>query len=199
MGIYAVKPAFQKSLSPLKKLLVNHKVHPTIINFLGLVCSLYIGIILYNSQNYLYAVLFIPVLSFIRTALNALDGLVSQELHVSSRFGEVLNEFIDRISDAIIFISLGLSGSVNYVLTSITVIFILLNSYLGIVSKAAGGSRQYGGFIGKADRMIYLSIASLVILIFKNNIIWTCLYVFLLLGTIVTIVQRFVAIKKELH
>ena len=199
MGIYAVKPAFQKTLSPFKKILVNHKVHPTVINFLGLACSLCMGIILYNSQNNLFTVLFIPVLSFIRTALNALDGLVSQELHVSSRFGEVLNEFIDRISDVIIFISLGLSGSVNYVLTSITVIVILLNSYLGIVSKAAGGSRQYGGFIGKADRMIYLSIASLVILIFKNNIIWKYLYVFLLLGTIVTIVQRLVAIKKELH
>ena len=200
MGIYSIKPKFQQFLSPLKNLLIKLKISPTSINFLALIISISGALALYYSYLYPLLLIWVPFMAFIRTALNALDGLVARETKAKNQeFGEVLNETLDRISDVIIFISLGLSGSVNYVLTSITVIFILLNSYLGIVSKAAGGSRQYGGFIGKADRMIYLSIASLVILIFKNNIIWKYLYVFLLLGTIVTIVQRFVAIKKELH
>jgi phosphatidylglycerophosphate synthase len=198
VGIYSVKPAFQKKLSPLKDFFVRHKIHPTVINVLGLVCSIFMGIILYNHHAYPFALLLIPVLAFARTAFNALDGLVSRELHIASRFGEVLNEFIDRASDAIIFIALGLSGQF-YVLASITVIVILLNSYLGIVSKAAGGSRQYGGFIGKADRMIYVSIASFLVFVFKSDIIWQYLFIFLLLGTLISIVQRFGAIKKELE
>jgi CDP-diacylglycerol--glycerol-3-phosphate 3-phosphatidyltransferase len=199
MGIYIVKPAFQKLLTPVKNLLVRYKVHPTTINVLGLICSLIMAVILLYHESMPLALVLVPVLAFIRTAFNALDGLVSRELHVASRFGEVLNEFIDRVSDAIIFISLGLSGQVSYILASITTIVILLNSYLGIVSKAAGGSRQYGGLIGKADRMIYLSIASLLVLIFKNEIVWNYLYLLLLIGTIISIMQRFKSIKKELQ
>lgn len=200
MGIYTVKPAFQKLLTPVKNLLVRYKVHPTTINVLGLVCSILMAIILFFHQSIPLALLFIPVLAFVRTAFNALDGLVSRELHVASRFGEVLNEFIDRVSDAIIFISLGLSGfPISYVLASFTTIIILLNSYLGIVSKAAGGSRQYGGLIGKADRMIYLSIASLLVLISQNDKIWNWLYIFLLIGTLISIIQRFKSINKELQ
>lgn len=199
MGIYAIKPAFQKQLNPLKNLFIHYKVHPTFINLLGLVCSILMGIILYKFQNYWYLLLLVPVLAFIRTALNALDGMVSREMHIASRFGEVLNEFIDRISDVIIFIALGLSGSVSYVLASFAVILILLNSYLGIASKAAGGSRQYGGLIGKADRMLCLSIASALVALFEKIIIWNALYIFLFLGTLLSITQRFQAIKKELH
>jgi len=199
MGIYTIKPAFQKFLTPVKNLLVHYKVHPTTINVLGLICSIIMAFILLFHQSAPLTLLFVPVLAFVRTAFNALDGLVSRELHVASRFGEVLNEFIDRVSDALIFIFLGLSGPVSYVLASITTIVILLNSYLGIVSKAAGGSRQYGGLIGKADRMTYLSIASLLVLILKNEIVWNYLYLFLLIGTVISIMQRFKSIKKELQ
>jgi CDP-diacylglycerol--glycerol-3-phosphate 3-phosphatidyltransferase len=198
MGIYTVKPLFQKTLTPVTNWLINHRVHPDTINMMGLAASVGIAICIYFSPVALWTLLLVPVLAFIRTASNALDGLVSRALGAASAFGEVLNEFLDRISDALIFYSIALLASANIILGSVTVIVILLNSYLSIVSKAAGGTRQYGGIMGKADRMIYLGMIALWIYISESTLFWNYFMIFILVGTSITLIQRFMTIKREL-
>ncbi len=139
-------------------------------------------------------------MAFIRTALNALDGLVARELKIKNqKFGEVLNEFTDRLSDTIIFVAFIFMQNVNIQLASVTLALILLSSYIAVLNKSAGGSRLYLGIIGKADRMLYLSIAALLTLILQNSNIFNYLLILLSLGTIITIIQRFLASKKELY
>ena len=199
MGIYAIKPKFQQCLKPVEKLFVKFKIHPTIINILALLLSIIGGIVLYLSDKYLLLLIYIPFLSFVRTALNALDGMVARDLNVKNQpFGEVLNEFMDRISDAIIFFGLALTSYTDAILGSAVTIIILLNSYLSIVSKSAGGSRQYGGIIGKADRMIYLGIMAVIILIWNNYSVGNYFLWFIGIGTLITMIQRFLNIKQEL-
>ena len=198
VGIYAIKPKFQQVLKPIENVLVDWRIHPTIINLFGLFVSLITAFAIYLSPDYPWLLLFVPFATSTRTACNALDGLVSRRLKVDDSFGEVLNEFIDRVSDSIIFGSLILLASVNSGLAVITLIIILLNSYLSILSKAAGASRQYGGFMGKADRMIYISIASVIVFFSGNQNIWNYFLMFILVGTVLTLVQRFLTTKKEL-
>ncbi|MBT4352848.1 CDP-alcohol phosphatidyltransferase family protein [archaeon] len=139
-------------------------------------------------------------MAFARTALNALDGMIARELKVKNQgFGEVLNEFFDRISDASIFFGLTLASYTNLIIGALAVIFILLNSYLSIVSKAAGGKRQYGGIMGKADRMIYLGIMSVIILVLKDYSYANYLLILVCVGTFITIMQRFLNVKSELY
>ena len=200
MGIYSIKPKFQRFLSPIKNLFIRYKIHPTTINILALIVSITGGISLFLSDRYVWLLIYIPFMAFIRTALNALDGMVARELKVKNqKFGEVLNEIIDRISDVAIFIGLAFTTYVNLPLGLITIILILLNSYLSILSKAAGGNRQYGGLVGKADRMFYLGLAAILVLILKNTNIMNYLLAFLAVTTIITFIQRFVSIKKELY
>ncbi len=198
MGIYTIKPKFQQFLSPVTNMFIRHKVSPTTINVWGLLLSLCAGACLYFSLERPVLLLAVPVLVFVRTAFNALDGLVSRSLGVASRFGEVLNEFLDRISDAAIFFGLALAPFSYIVLGSVVVIVILLNSYLSIVSKAAGGSRQYGGVMGKADRMIYVGLMSFVVFFTNNTHLWYYFSWFILIGTCITLVQRYRATKREL-
>ncbi|MFH1409245.1 MAG: hypothetical protein ABIH34_05035 [Nanoarchaeota archaeon] len=199
MGIYAIKPKFQVFLQPIAQFFIRFKIHPTFINLLALLLSLIGALVLYFSDLYPLLLIYIPFMSFFRTALNALDGMVARKLKVKNQqFGEVLNEFIDRISDAVIFFGLALTSYTNLILGSIVVILILLNSYLSIVSKAAGGKRQYGGFMGKADRMIYLGVMAFIILITKNIAFGDYLLWFVGFGTLLTIIQRFLTVKKEL-
>ena len=91
------------------------------------------------------------------------------------------------------------SGYVSIGLGVIVLVIILLNSYLSIVSKAAGGSRQYGGFMGKADRMIYVAIMAGVILLLNNFSIVNYFVMFIGIGTLVTMFERFMTIKSELY
>lgn len=199
MGIYSIKPKFQKFLTPVTNFFIRHKISPNTINITGLLLSLIAGVCLYYSSSKPELLLYVPVLVFVRTAFNALDGLVSRALGVASSFGEVLNEFLDRISDSVIFFGLALATFSNLALGSLTVIVILLNSYLSIVSKAAGGSRQYGGVMGKADRMVYVGAMSLLVYVTHNASLWNYFFAFILLGTSITLVQRFITTKNELH
>ena len=199
MRIYSIKPKFQKFLSPIKNLFIKYNVHPTIINILALLFSILGGFLIYYSSFNIWLLIYIPFIAFIRTALNALDGLVARELKVKNQeYGEVLNEFIDRLSDVAFFFGIILATYTNILLGSITLVVVLLSSYLGIVSKAAGGKRQYIGLMGKADRMFYLSVAAVLILILKNLEIMNWFLIFVLVLGVITIFQRFFTIKKEL-
>jgi CDP-diacylglycerol--glycerol-3-phosphate 3-phosphatidyltransferase len=205
MTIYSIKPLFQKLLLPVTKIMIKFKIHPTLINFTALLVSLITGVLFLFITKYHFLLLVIPVLLFIRISFNALDGLVARELNISSKKGEIFNEFFDRISDSIIFIGLTfyfirdykniklvsiITVEYQFILGFIFIILFLLNSYLGILAKAAGKDRIYSGIIGKADRMFYLGFASLIYFFYPDKIIWSIFYVFVILGTIISIGQR---------
>lgn len=199
MGIYSIKPKFQQCLKPVEHCLIANKVHPTIINVFALVLCLIGGAVLPFTQTYSWLLLYIPVMAFVRTACNALDGMVARSLHVKNQaYGEVLNEFLDRISDAAIFFGFALASYTNLVLGSTVVILILLNSYLSIVSKAAGGSRQYKGVMGKADRMVYIGIIAVVLFFSHWWHIADWFLWFIGVGTVITMFQRFLFVRAEL-
>lgn len=198
MGIYAIKPKFQKTLRPIENMFVRYRVHPTVVNGLGFLMAGIGAVCIIASPNYRWLLIVTAVAVNARTACNALDGLVARRLNVASRFGEVLNELIDRFSDVVLFLSVDALAATNHVLALFTILVILINSFLSILSKAAGASRQYGGIVGKADRMIYLSIAALAVLITGNQHFWNYFLWFILVTTSITFCQRFAATKREL-
>lgn len=202
MRIYSIKPEFQKFLSPVMRLFVKLGIGPTAINILALLFSIAGGLAIYCSSFNLMLLSAVPFIAFIRIALNALDGMVARDTKAKNQeFGEVLNEFIDRLSDIAFFLGIAFVSYANAALALSSLACILLVSYAGIVGKAAGGSRQYTGLMGKADRMFWLSAACIAILIFQNlksEIINGFLW-FVLALSIITILMRFSAIKKELY
>ena len=197
MGIYSIKPKFQEFLKPVKDWLVRHHISPTTINFLGFTCALAAALIIWRSIFPTPWLLVVPLLVFVRTAFNALDGLVSRELGVASRFGEVLNEMLDRLADTAIFLGIALNSSASYPLATLALVAVLLCSFLGVLSKSAGAARQYGGFMGKADRMFYLGLAC-IIWVATQSTYWNYFLAFILIGTVITIAQRFIATKRQL-
>jgi CDP-diacylglycerol--glycerol-3-phosphate 3-phosphatidyltransferase len=198
MGIYAIKPKFQQTLTPVKNLFVRYKVHPTIINILGFLCAVGAAILIaYSIENRLL-LWGVPLLLFIRIALNALDGLVSRELGVASRFGEVLNEFLDRLSDIAVLASFYFVLVVPVELVFATVVVVLLVSYVGILGKAAGGTRRYDGLMGKADRMFVVGLAAGLVAITANIELWKYALWVIYAGAIYTVILRLMKIKAEL-
>jgi CDP-diacylglycerol--glycerol-3-phosphate 3-phosphatidyltransferase len=200
MRIYSIKPKFQKLLNKDKEVLIKWGVGPTAINILALLVSVVAGLAFYYSNQNIIFLAVIPFLAYIRIAFNALDGMVAREIKAKNQqFGEVLNEFVDRLSDVAFFGGLAFVSFVNPVLVLSALICILLVSYVGIVGKSAGGSRQYVGLMGKADRMFWLSVACVGVLVFQNVAIMTWFLWFVLTLSIITIIQRFGAIKAELY
>jgi phosphatidylglycerophosphate synthase len=193
MGIYSIKPWFRQQLQPLVKLFWN--VHPDVLTWAALIVSIFAGVLLNISFDRPWlAIAAIPLL-VARLILNALDGMVAHQTGKARAAGEVLNETSDRLSDLAIFIGLALTPSVDRVLGLLAVVAILMVSYIGVLGKAVGAERVYGGILGKADRMVFLMIACLIYGLLPNttvmgySVFGALLVLFLPLASI-TILQR---------
>jgi CDP-diacylglycerol--glycerol-3-phosphate 3-phosphatidyltransferase len=189
-GIYQVKPAFQRSLGGIQRWLVGRHVHPDWLTFAALGLSVLGGIAVYLAPQAVWLLATIPPIVLVRTALNALDGLVAKQTGLARPWGEVLNEFCDRLADVALLGGVALASPSNHLLGATTVVAVLLTSYLAILSKAAGGRRQYAGPMGKADRMIVLGIAAAIGLFVPLEWAYNGLLVVILVGLAPTVVQR---------
>ena len=197
MGIYAIKPKFQQALRVVERPLVRWRVHPDVLTISAVVLSLLGGFAFFATRWTPWVLLAIPFVVFLRIALNALDGMVAKDLGVARPWGEVLNEFSDRLSDVALFGGLAMAPGIHVSLGIAVIILVLLSSYLGVVARAAGGKRQYIGVMAKADRMIGLAVASLLALVW-----WPALNYFLMIalaGVAITIVQRWRAAYVDLQ
>ncbi len=189
-GIYAIKPWWQRRLATLEDWLVLHHIHPDVITFSGVVCAGLMGVSLVFSARWPLLLLAVPPFAIGRLAANALDGLVARRTGLARPLGEVFNECCDRLADTLVFVGLALNSEIIAPLAWGTLVLILLNSYLGIVAKAAGGKRQYGGLLAKADRMIYMAAFSPLPL-FLGATAWNWLLIAFVPATIITIIQRY--------
>ena len=206
MPLYDLKPRFRAVLMVLVPALQS--VHPDRITFAALACSILAAALFHWAEAHRFLFLVIPVLLFLRIMCNALDGLVAQATGTARAFGEVLNEGTDRLSDVAILLGLACSplSSLRWGAPAVTAV--LLSSYVGILGKAVGAGRQYGGVLGKADRMLYLVVAC-VIAFFAGNPTFThvrglpirlfdaLLFLFTALAA-VTALQRVLAIHRSL-
>lgn len=160
MAIYALKPAFRRVLRPVHRAM--ERLHPDAISGLAVLCAAAAAVSLWQAPDHAWLYLLAPVLFFLRIAFNALDGMVAQSRGLASPRGEMVNEFSDRINDTLIFGGLWVSGVAPDLLVGGALVVTLLVSYLGILSRAAGGERRFDGPAGKADRMAIVGVACVV-------------------------------------
>lgn len=195
MSIYKIKPQFQKLISPIAIILYNGGVSATMINFMGLSFSIMAGALFFFPSTLSYSL--IPLLFFLRIMSNALDGMVARLAKESSEWGEYLNELLDKISDALIFLLCTISDHGDIVLGICATTLVLLTSFTGTLSKTEHGKRIYSGIMGKPDRMFVMGLAS-VLYIFEVPYSWNIAYITVITGSLITMIIRITKAHKEL-
>jgi CDP-diacylglycerol--glycerol-3-phosphate 3-phosphatidyltransferase len=199
MGIYQIKPSFQRRLRPLEEWLVERRVHPDWLTYAALTVSVLGGVCLYLAPWQAWLLVLVPTVVVARTALNALDGLVAKRTGLARPWGEVLNELCDRLADVALLGGIALAGSADHLLGGATVVAMLLSSYLGVLSKAAGGRRQYAGPMGKADRMAVLAVVAPLGLFVPLEAVYNFMLAVILAGLVLTLFQRGRATYRHLE
>jgi CDP-diacylglycerol---glycerol-3-phosphate 3-phosphatidyltransferase len=197
-GIYAIKPWWQQRLAGLENQLVERHVHPDLVTLVGVGCAGCMGAMLALSAQQPLLVVAVPFLAIGRLAANALDGLVARRTGLARAWGEVFNEGCDRIADVLIFVGLVLNSRVIAPLAWSVLVLTLLSSYLGLAGKAAGGKRQFGGLLAKADRMIFMALFAPLVLFFGGST-WNILLWAFVPALLLTIAQRAYWIYAELQ
>ncbi len=189
-GLYAAKPAFQRLLGGVADGLARRQVDPDALTYAAVGCGLIGGAVVLAASAEPRALWAIPILAVVRLALNALDGMVAVRRGCARPWGKVLNEVGDRLADLAFFGPLLLVPGSEPLLVASSLCAMLLSSYVGVLAEAAGTTRQYGGVLGKADRMVWLSIAAVVAAVTGDLLALRLLPAVLLVGGVATVLQR---------
>jgi CDP-diacylglycerol--glycerol-3-phosphate 3-phosphatidyltransferase len=100
-SVYQLKPAFQSLLRPIVNWLVRIGVTANQVTIAALLLSLSIGHVIARTHGGL-SLLLLPVVLFLRMALNAMDGMLAREHNQKSALGAILNELVDVVADGFV-------------------------------------------------------------------------------------------------
>jgi phosphatidylglycerophosphate synthase len=189
-GLYAHKPGFQRRLAGAADWLAGRGVHPDGVTYTAMGCAVLGGLALMAGLANAALLWLVPPLAGLRLTLNALDGMIATRRGLARPWGKVLNEFTDRVADLAFLGPLLLVPGANTVLVTAALCLTLLVSFLGVLAEAAGAGRQYGGLMGKADRMLWLSLACAASAATGSLLPLRALPLVLIGGGLVTLVQR---------
>jgi phosphatidylglycerophosphate synthase len=146
-------------------------------------------------------------LAVIATASNALfdalDGGLARIADSACRRGDLVDHVIDRYSDIFIIGGIFFGGYVSWQIGVIALVGVLMTSYLGTQAQALGIGRNYGGILGRADRLVIIFIVGTLNIIYPLNIIWFPLLGWMMIVFAVisnfTALQRFYYALRELN
>lgn len=162
MTIYDLKKSFQNLLRPLTKALARAGVTANQVTISALVLSFACGAFIYFSAASSLSLLLVPLVLFIRMALNAIDGMLAREHGMKSNLGAVLNELGDVLSDAVLYLPFSVIKGASPEAV-VVVILAIFTEMTGVVAVQIGATRRYDGPMGKSDRAFVFSCLALVI------------------------------------
>ncbi|SJM95795.1 CDP-alcohol phosphatidyltransferase family protein [Crenothrix polyspora] len=189
--VYDLKPHFQNLLRPITQYLAERNITANQVTMMALAVSVLTGGMLVMLHASLTVFLALPVVLFVRMALNAIDGMLAREHHMKSALGAILNEITDVLSDVALYLPFALLPTVSLWLVVVLVIFAIISEMMGVVAVQIGASRRYDGPMGKSDRAFVFGVIALAIGCGIAPGLWMN-YVFgvVLLLTVWTVVNR---------
>lgn len=171
ISVYQLKPKFQQLLRPLVNGLAKKGTTANEITVLAMLLSVITGTAVVIS-NSLMALLALPIVLFIRMALNAIDGMLAREHNQQSKLGAFLNEIGDVISDLFLIVPLIIISDVSLWLLAGFAFAALLTEFSGILGVMVGAERQYQGPMGKSDRALLIGLVGLLVPLVSLSVVY---------------------------
>lgn len=162
-SVYDLKPKFQGLLRPITKRLAAAGISANQVTLSALVLSVLFGTILIIYPDQKWPLLMIPIVLFLRMALNAIDGMLAREHAMQSSLGAMLNELGDVVSDAVLYLPFCWVTGISPILVVLIVLLAIIGEMSGVVSVQIGASRRYDGPMGKSDRAFVFGFIALLL------------------------------------
>lgn len=153
-SIYDLKPRFQQLQRPIVGKLANAGITANQVTIAALLLSAVTGLIIYLWPAQTPLLLLLPLVLFVRMALNAMDGMLAREHDMQSNLGQILNELGDVLADAMLYLPLALVPGFNATLVVAIVVLAIGSEMTGVITQSMGASRRYDGPMGKSDRAL---------------------------------------------
>jgi CDP-diacylglycerol--glycerol-3-phosphate 3-phosphatidyltransferase len=162
-SIYQIKPRFQALLRPLVQGLAGAGVTANQVTLAAAGLSIVAGAVLALRSEQASIWFLLPVVLFLRMALNAIDGMLAREHGQKSALGAFLNELCDVISDAALYLPFALVPGVQMIVVIVAVLLAALSEMAGVVAIQVGAERRYDGPMGKSDRALAFGFLAVLV------------------------------------
>jgi len=190
-SIYDLKSKFQNLLRPLVTKLAKMGVTANQITVSAMLLSFIAGGLVWILPNQQWPLLAVPIVLFIRMALNAIDGMLAREHDMKSSLGSILNELGDVLSDVALYLPFALISGINATWVVLVVLMAVLSEMAGVIAVQIGAKRRYDGPMGKSDRAFLFGVIGLVLGIGINPQPWVNYVLMVMLVLLcITIVNR---------
>ena len=202
MTFDSLRPFASKFIVPIAKVAADTGISPNVVSAASLVFAAMAGLCFYYSLNNTLLVLAAGFFVFLNSYLDALDGAIARYLNTASNKGDFLDHVIDRYSDVFIICGIFLGGHVQWQIGTIAIVGVLITSYLGTQAQAMEIGRYYGGIMGRADRLVYIMLASIIYFVYPHQIggftVLGWLMIVIAIGSHITAFQRIFHIWNKL-
>lgn len=142
-------------------------VNPDTLTWIGFLFAVLAGFCFYLSGAlFLLAGIFCVVFNAV---FDALDGRIAKLTGKASKRGDYLDHVLDRYADVFMLGGIALGPYCDLRVGVLAILGVLLASYMGTQAQAVGAGRDYGGLLGRADRLVILVIAAFFQLLFDSN------------------------------
>lgn len=154
---------FQKLLRPLLAPLAHAGVTANQVTLAAVGLSFVQGVWMGWQPWTAAPLLTLPVVLVVRSALEAIDGMLAREHGQKSRLGVMLDELGIVVSDAALYLPLAWVPGLNVPLIELIVVLAVMSELAGVLGLAIGASRRHDGPMGKNARALWLGALALAL------------------------------------
>jgi archaetidylinositol phosphate synthase len=151
-------------LNPIASYFVH--THPNTMTWLAFVFAVLAGLTFVATNflgQYSTAALFVAAaLIFLNAIFDALDGKVARLSKRESKRGDFLDHVLDRYADLFIIGGMTISPFCDPWIGVLAIVGVIFASYMGTQAQAVGIRRDYGGLLGRSDRLVLLIFVPLI-------------------------------------
>ncbi len=200
MTLDRLRPVAERGLDPFVQAADRIGMTPDGVSVVAFTCAVVAGVALALATPVWYVIG--AFLVFLNGWLDLVDGALARAQNVSSAGGDLLDHVLDRYAD--IAVVTGLAAGVDrYALGLAAVTGVLMTSYLGTQIQAVGGGREYGGLLGRADRLALVGVTAVLAAVLSGplvqgyGVVAGLLLIFAIVGHL-TAAQRFWGAWRDL-
>jgi CDP-diacylglycerol--glycerol-3-phosphate 3-phosphatidyltransferase len=193
----SARKAIAGIVDPPARLLLRIGVTPDMVTLVGALGSSLTALILVPQGEFLLALLILAVL----TISDLLDGTMARMRGTAGPWGNFLDSTLDRVTDAALFSSLLWwavlnDDDVSAWAAAITIAAGVAISYSKARAESLGANAD-GGIMERAERLIVAAVAALLT---GLGVDWAMPVLLSLLAalSVVTVIQRFVKVRRQL-
>jgi archaetidylinositol phosphate synthase len=154
MTLDQFRPHAARYIDPFVRLAIRCHITPSMLTVASLIVAAGAGMAFYLRQE-LWGVILVAL----NAIFDAVDGSLARATNTASAKGDFLDHVIDRYSDIFIITGIFAGGYVSWIIGVFALTGVLMASYLGTQSQAVGVGRNYGGVLGRADRLVLIMVA----------------------------------------